>query len=108
MSVALHRFASFAGLALAFAVMTSCGVTALSDSRNGQHWQGSVEVVQGAAAGNTIAGYVFEDGNGDSRRQRGGTHRHGRRYTDKLVFEIRDERPDPLHRIEVWDMAMPF
>jgi hypothetical protein len=34
--------------------------------------------------------------------------RHGRQYTDKVVFEIRDQRPDPLHRIEVWDMAMPL
>jgi hypothetical protein len=32
------------------------------------------------------------------------TDRHGRTYTDRVVFEVRDERPDPLHRIEVWDM----
>ena len=30
--------------------------------------------------------------------------RHGRSYTDRVIFEVRDERPDPLHRIEVWDM----
>ena len=32
------------------------------------------------------------------------TDRHGRTYTDRVVFEVRDERPDPLHRVEVWDM----
>lgn len=32
------------------------------------------------------------------------TDRHGRSYTDRVVFEVRDERPDPLHRVEVWDM----
>jgi hypothetical protein len=32
------------------------------------------------------------------------TDRHGRQYTDRVVFEVREARPDPLHRVEVWDM----
>ncbi len=36
------------------------------------------------------------------------TDRHGRTFTDRVVFEVREQRPDPLHRIEVWDMATPL
>tara|TARA_R100001039_G_C1854292_1_gene116108 strand:+ start:3491 stop:5452 length:1962 start_codon:yes stop_codon:yes gene_type:complete len=36
------------------------------------------------------------------------TDRHGRMYKDRVVFEVRSERPDPLHRVEVWDMALPL
>lgn len=28
--------------------------------------------------------------------------RNGRRYTDRLAFEVREERPAPLHRTEIW------
>jgi len=71
MSVALHRFASFTGLAAVCVLLASCGVTAVSDSGSDRPWQGSIEAVPGATAGDIITGYVFEDTNADSRRQSG-------------------------------------
>lgn len=33
--------------------------------------------------------------------------RNGRRHMDRVVFEVMDERPDPLHRTEVWEIQGP-
>ena len=31
------------------------------------------------------------------------TDRHGREYTDVMLIEVRDERPNPYFRTELWD-----
>lgn len=42
---------------------------AINSGATAQTWQGGVEVVPGNNTRHTISGYVFEDSNGDSRRQ---------------------------------------
>jgi hypothetical protein len=41
----------------------------LSSQTLAQHWPGSIEVIRGNNAGETISGFVFEDLNADSQRQ---------------------------------------